>query len=148
MSDDDRADGVETAHEPDEDVPILFLHGVERHYRQGDATLRHPQRRRAGASGRASRWRWSRRPAPANRRCCTSPACSSIPMPARSMSTGAPTCDPVRRRAHPHPPHRDRLRLPVPSSAAGILRAGERMLPQMIRGLSRAEAQPSARPSC
>ena len=29
-------------------------------------------------------------------------------------------------RAHPHPPQRDRLRLPVPSSAARILRAGER----------------------
>ena len=28
--------------------------------------------------------------------------------------------------AHPHPPHRDRLRLPVPPSAAGILRARER----------------------
>ena len=34
--------------------------------------------------------------------------------------------DPVRRRAHAHPPQRDRLRLPVASSAAGILRARER----------------------
>jgi len=31
---------VEVAQEQqDEDIPILFLHGIERHYRQGDATL-------------------------------------------------------------------------------------------------------------
>ena len=30
---------VEVAQQQDEDIPILFLHGVERHYRQGDATL-------------------------------------------------------------------------------------------------------------
>ena len=33
---------------------------------------------------------------------------------------------PVGRRAHPHPPHRDRLRLPVPSPADGVLRDRER----------------------
>jgi len=30
---------VEMTQDADEDIPILFLHGVERHYRQGDATL-------------------------------------------------------------------------------------------------------------
>ena len=30
---------VEVAQQQDEDIPILFLHGVERQYRQGDATL-------------------------------------------------------------------------------------------------------------
>ena len=30
---------VEVTQQQDEDIPILFLHGVERHYRQGDATL-------------------------------------------------------------------------------------------------------------
>jgi lipoprotein-releasing system ATP-binding protein len=30
---------VEVTQQPDEDMPILFLHGVERQYRQGDATL-------------------------------------------------------------------------------------------------------------
>ena len=29
-------------------------------------------------SGRGSRSRWSRRPAPASRRCCISPECSSV----------------------------------------------------------------------
>ena len=30
---------VEVAQQQDEDIPILFLHSVERQYRQGDATL-------------------------------------------------------------------------------------------------------------
>ena len=30
---------AEVADVQDEDIPILFLHGIERHYRQGDATL-------------------------------------------------------------------------------------------------------------
>ena len=40
--------------------------------------------------GPANRWRWSRRRAPANRRCCISPACSNIPTPARSISMASP----------------------------------------------------------
>jgi len=37
MSDTVTAAGADTA--PDEDIPVLFLHDVERQYRQGDATL-------------------------------------------------------------------------------------------------------------
>ena len=72
-----------------------------------------PQGRRARASGRASRSRWSRRRAPASRRCCTSRACSSIPTAARSISTArdrascrTPRAPRIRRNA-------DRLRLSV-----------------------------------
>ena len=32
-------DEVEVSEQQDEEIPILFLHGVERRYRQGDATL-------------------------------------------------------------------------------------------------------------
>ena len=91
-------------------------------------------------SGRASRWRWSRPRAPASRRCCTSPACSSIPTPARSMSTG-------RRPRTLSDAERTRIRrteigfvyqfhhlLPEFSALENV------MLPQMIRGLSRKEA--------
>src|SRR5674536_263873 len=39
MSDTVMADGIEAAQEPDEQIPILFLHGVERTYRQGDEAL-------------------------------------------------------------------------------------------------------------
>ena len=76
-------------------------------------------------SGPANRSRWWRPRAPASRRCCTSPACSSIPTRGEVyIDRWRPRA--VGRRAHPDPPHRDRLRLPVPSSAAGILRARER----------------------
>src|ERR1035437_10924692 len=39
MSDTVMADGIEVAQEPDAEIPILFLHGVERTYRQGDEAL-------------------------------------------------------------------------------------------------------------
>ena len=87
-------------------------------------------RRCCAASTSASRpanwWRWSGRPAPASRRCCTSPACSSVRTGARSISTARPAAPLDDDRAHGDPPHRHRLRLPVPSPAAGVLGAGER----------------------
>jgi ABC-type lipoprotein export system ATPase subunit len=39
MSDTVMADGIEVAQEPDAEIPLLFLHGVERTYRQGDEAL-------------------------------------------------------------------------------------------------------------
>ena len=47
-------------------------------------------------------------------------------MPARSSSAARPTSTLGDDGAHGAPAHADRLRLPVPPSAAGILRAGER----------------------
>ena len=98
--------------------------------------------------GRGSRSRWSRRPAPASRRCCTSPACSSIPTPARSMSTAPP---PRRCRDA----ERTRIRrteigfvyqfhhlLPEFSALENV------MLPQMIRGLSRKRGAQARATSC
>ena len=93
-------------------------------------------------SGRGSRWRWWRPPAPANRRCCTSPACSSSPMPARSMSTRS------RPRALS-----DAERTRIRRIDIGFVYQFHHLLmefsaienvimPQMIRGLSRQEATP------
>ena len=110
----------------DGETPVVFLHDVERRYQQGDATLDDPRRAPSSRSGPASRWRWSRRRAPASRRCCTSPACSSIPTRGEVYIDGVATSTLSRRRAHPHPAHRDRLRLPVPPPAAGVLGARER----------------------
>src|ERR1700690_647044 len=39
MSDTVMADGIEVAQEPDAEIPILFLQGAERTYRQGDEAL-------------------------------------------------------------------------------------------------------------
>ena len=59
-------------------------------FRQGDIDARHSQRRRACGVARPIGGAWWRRQAPANRRCCISPACSNIPTPARSISTRSP----------------------------------------------------------
>ncbi len=58
--------------------------------------------------------------------CCISPDCWSGRTAARVMVDGRDAGHAVRRRAHRDPPRRDRLRLPVPPPAAGILGAGER----------------------
>ena len=120
------SDATDAARRPERrpEVPVLFLH-------ESSATIARATRRSTSstapnsACGRRNRWRWWRLPAPANRRCCTSPACWSIPTPATSISTAAPRrLSDAERTAHP--PQRDRLRLPVAPSAAGILRAGKR----------------------
>ena len=90
--------------------------------------------------GRGSRWRWWRPPAPASRRCCTSPACWSIPTAARSISTAA------RPRSCPttSAPASAATRSASSTSRTICCRNSPRwrtcMLPQMIRGLSRREA--------
>ena len=95
--------------------------------------------------GRGSRWRWWRRPAPASRRCCTSPACSSIPTAARSISTAAPPrilpdAERTRiRRKEIGFVYQSHHLLPEFSALENVL------LPQMIRGLSRCEAKTRAR---
>ena len=66
----------------------LELRGVVRTYKQAGVML--PVLRGASlALRRARSSRWSARPAPASRRCCISPACSSAPMAARCCSAGA-----------------------------------------------------------
>ena len=138
----ERAEGE--AAEAAEEVPMLFLHDVERIYRQGDDSLHVLNGVRAGGLAGADRWRWWRRRAPASRRCCTSPACSSIPTTATSISTAAPP--PILPDAE-----RTRIRrqeigfvyqshhlLPEFTALENV------MLPQMIPGLSRAEAEKRA----
>ena len=51
-------------------------------------------------SGRARSSRWSARPAPASRRCCTSPACSSAPTAATCCSPASPATGMPDERAH------------------------------------------------
>ena len=148
----------------EQETPAIVLHEVERRYRQGEATLEIL----TGAElqcGRASRSRWSRRRAPANRRCCISPACSSMPdggevyhrrradldavaMP-RARASAATTIGFVYQFHH---------LLPEFSALENV------MLPQLIRGLPRARratraravvlsrprpsGSPTARPNC
>ena len=66
-------------------------------------------------SGPASRWRWWRPRAPASRRCCTSPACSSTPTAARSISTAR------RPRRSPTPRARGSAATPSASSIRRII---------------------------
>ena len=56
-------------------------------------------RRRPRAAARARSWRWSAPRAPASRRCCTSPACSSARSRGEVLIDGRPAAH-VRRRAH------------------------------------------------
>ena len=109
----------------EQETPVVFLHQVERRYTR--ATRRWKSSKAPiSRSGRGSRWRWWRRRAPANRRCCISPACSSMPTAARSISTARrprTLRDAERTRIRRE---RDRLRLSGASSAAGILGDRER----------------------
>ena len=106
--------------------PRSTLAKVERRYRAGRRRRSRSCAAPISRSGRASRWRWWRRRAPASRRCCMSRACSRSPTPARSSSARRRRPRMADARAHGAAPHRDRLRLPVPSPAAGVLGARER----------------------
>ncbi len=108
-----------------EDPPILFLHGDRPALSPGRRHARDPQGRRAcglartiGGAGGALRRRQI--DAAAHRRPARAAGCG------RGLYRPGGDLAPVGRRAHPHPPHRDRLRLPVPSPADGILRDRER----------------------
>ena len=91
--------------------------------------------------GRASRSRWSRRPAPASRRCCISPACSNIADGGEVYVGGAPTSqlsDAERtqiRRTDIGFVYQSHRLLPEFSALENV------MLPQMIRGLTAREAE-------
>ena len=95
-------------------------------------------------SGAGSRWRSWPHQAPASRRCCTSPACSSIPIMATSMSTAArlrswPIIERTRiRRNEIGFVYQSHHLLPEFSALENVL------LPQMIRGLTRTEAKTRA----
>ncbi len=109
----------------DEEHPLIFLHAVGRHFRQGDFDARYSQRRRArglvrsvGGAGCAVRSgkidaasrRWTAR-ASGRRR--------SLYRFRRHVAVDG-------HAAHADAPHRHRLRLSIPSSAVGILGPGER----------------------
>ncbi len=115
---------VEVAQE-EEEIPILFLHGVERTYRQGDATLHILN------SAELAIWAGQSvalvAPSGAGKSTLlhiAGPARTSRPR--RRLYRRPGDRGLARRRTHPHPPQRDRLRLSVAPSAAGIHRARER----------------------
>ncbi len=107
-----------------EEVPVIYLHEIKRQYRQGEATLDILDGAELALWAGES-WRWSRRPAPANRRCCISRACSNARR-RRGLCRRERRPAAERMPTHPDAPHRHRLRLSVPSPAAGIHRARER----------------------
>ena len=120
-----RAHRGRTAKPPTTSAPILFLHGIERHYRQGDATLEILK----GAE--LALW-----PGQSVALVAPSGAGKSTLLHIAGLlehpDAGEVYVDQVatshladaQRTAHP--PHRDRLRLSVPPPAAGVLGARER----------------------
>jgi len=124
MSDVEPDAGAELTPEADEDIPGPVPARRRAHLPAGRRGAAYPQRRRTGdlaraiggAGGAVGRRQIDaaahRRPVGASR-------------PGRRLYRRPRHRDPVRCRAHPHPPQRDRLHLPVASSAAGIHRAGK-----------------------
>ena len=108
-----------------EEQPLLFLHGICRHFSQGEQRLDILEGRRAcgvartvGGAGRAVGLRQI--DALAYRGPSRTSQCR------RSLYRRGGDLAAQRRATHPDPAHRDRLRLSVSSSAAGILGAGKR----------------------
>ncbi len=107
------------------ETPVLFLHAVERHYRQGDATLDILK----GAE--LAVW-----PGQSVALIAPSGAGKSTLLHIAGLLEHQDSGEVYhrrdrdlraqRRRAHPHPPQRDRFRLSGAPPAAGVLRAGER----------------------
>ena len=95
-------------------------------------------------SGPGNRWRWWRPRAPANRRCCTSPACSEHPDHGDVYIDGRATAilpDAERTRIRRNEigfVYQSHHLLPEFTALENV------MLPQMIRGLTRAEASKRA----
>ena len=109
----------------EEEVPILFLHDVERHYRQGDETL--------NILNGVELALWPGQSvalvAPSGAGKSTLLHIAGLlehPDHGDVYIDGRATAILADARAHPHSPQRDRFRLPVAPSAAGILRAGKR----------------------
>ena len=105
--------------------PAVFLHAIERRYQQGDATL--------DILNGAELAVWPGQSvaliAPSGAGKSTLLHIAGLlehPDGGEVYIDGNATTTLSRCRAHAHPPHRDRLRLSVPPSAAGILGGRER----------------------
>ena len=105
--------------------PVVFLHGVRRSYRQGEATLDILK----GAELALWPGQSVALVAPSGAGKSTLLHIAGLlehPDGGEVFVDEIATSKLCRRRAHPHPPYRDRFRLPVPSPAAGILGDRER----------------------
>jgi hypothetical protein len=109
----------------DEDHPLVFLHGISRQFRQGDTTLDILK----GAELAVWAGQSVALVAPSGAGKSTLLHIAGLlehPDAGEVYIDGAATSHLTDMAAHPHPAHRYRLRLSVPSSAAGILGARER----------------------
>ena len=106
----------------DEDVPILFLHDVERHYRQGDETLH------VLNGVELALWPGQSvalvRPRARQSTLLHIAGLLEHPDHGDVYIDGRSTAILARSRAHAHPPPGGRLRLSVASSAAGVRMTG------------------------
>ncbi len=108
-----------------DDKPILFLHKVDRRYRQGDATLEILK----GAELALWPGQSVALVAPSGAGKSTLLHIAGLlehPDAGEVYIDQAGDLEPLGCRAHPPAPHRDRLRLPVPSPAARAQRRRER----------------------
>ena len=108
-----------------EDVPVIYLHEIKRQYMQGEATLT--------ILDGAKLALWAGQSvalvAPSGSGKSTLLHIAGLleaPDDGEVYVGGRADLAAVRRRAHPDPPHRYRLRLSVAPAAAGILGAGKR----------------------
>ena len=109
----------------EEQRPFVFLHAISRNFRQGDATLDILQ----GAELAVWPGQSVALVAPSGAGKSTLLHIAGLlehPDAGEVYIDGVATTHLSDIAAHPYPPHRHRLRLSVPSSAAGIFRGGER----------------------